>query len=299
MSHFRHAAVATFRSPACLARSGMQTPRFRAIRKVDGTMQSKRAIEILERQRTEIAKLLRMHRMSPEFTKWRRDTEIALERIFSPGSRNIADFKEISYSLSVFMNTTPDHEFQAAYERGLKRADAILASMIDEIRDYDFAEADETGAPDQLNLIERICLRFHSVARQLQSRHGDRETLQVNDEYDVQDLLHALLRIHFEDVRPEEWTPSYAGRAARVDFLLKNERIVIEVKKTRPGLKAGDLGEQLIIDRARYEQQPDCDLLICFVYDPEGRIGNPVGIERDLENYPGKMKVRVIIAPKA
>ena len=45
-------------------------------------------------------------------------------------------------------------------------------------------------------------------------------------------LLHALLLLYFDDIRAEEWTPSYAGKSARMDFLLKNEGVVIEVKKT-------------------------------------------------------------------
>ena len=262
-------------------------------------MQASRAIEILERQRQASMMLRGQRRSSPEFHKWQRDTEVAIERIFGPLSRNVDDFKAISYSLSAFSSGTPDSAFQDAYERGLRKADAILQSMIDEVRDYDFGEADDIEIPDQLNLIERLCLRFHAAARQLQARHGGRETIRINDEYDVQDLLHAFLRLHFDDVRAEEWTPSYAGRSSRIDFLLKNERIVLEVKKTRSSLKAGDLGEELIVDRARYEHHPDCDTLVCFVYDPEGRIGNPVGIERDLESHGGKLKMRVIIAPKS
>lgn len=43
----------------------------------------------------------------------------------------------------------------------------------------------------------------------------------LEDEYDVQDLPHALLLLYFDDVRAEEWTPSYAGKSARMDFLLK------------------------------------------------------------------------------
>ena len=45
-------------------------------------------------------------------------------------------------------------------------------------------------------------------------RHGGRNTLDVRDEYDVQDLLHALLKMFFKDVRSEEWTPSYAGASS-------------------------------------------------------------------------------------
>ena len=82
-------------------------------------------------------------------------------------------------------------------------------------------------------------------------------------------LLHALLLLYFDDVRAEEWTPSYAGKSSRMDFLLKNERVVIEVKKTRQGLADKELGDQLIIDVDRYKVHPDCKRLICFVIADE------------------------------
>ena len=136
---------------------------------------------------------------------------------------------------------------------------------------------DELTAIQNLNI---IFSSFHKVVRQLRSRHSNRKPLEIKDEYDVQDLLNALLRFYFDDIRPEECTSSYAGRPARVDFLLKNEKIVIEVKKTREGLGDKELGEQLIIDK--YKTHPDCEKLVCFVYDPEERIHNPVGIMNDL-----------------
>lgn len=162
---------------------------------------------------------------------------------------------------------------------------------------------DATDGPSDVTLgyvltVERICDRFHLVARQLRSRHDNRETLDVEDEYDVQNLLHALLTLEFDDIRPEEWTPSYAGSGSRVDFLLKQEQIVIEAKKTRKGLGAKQIGEQLIVDIQRYQSHPDCRTLICFVYDPEGRIANPRGIENDLNGEHNGLEVEVIIAPK-
>lgn len=151
---------------------------------------------------------------------------------------------------------------------------------------------------DYFGLTERICSRFHLVAKQLRTRHSNRETLIVNDEYDVQNLLHALLHIYFEDIRPEEWTPSYAGGCSRVDFLLKDENIVIEVKKTRQTLKAKELGEELIIDSQRYRTHPNCKKLLCFVYDPEGWIANPRGLENDLNKKESDFEIKVIIVPK-
>ncbi|MUV15348.1 hypothetical protein GN331_14170 [Lysobacter sp. HX-5-24] len=170
--------------------------------------------------------------------------------------------------------------------------------MVDEINEYEVGPEEQTDRPDYLSLIEQVCLRFHSMARQLRSRHAKRPTLEIDDEYDVQDLLHAAFKLHFDDIRAEEWTPSYAGGSSRVDFLLKQERIVVEVKKTRSSMSMSDLGAQILIDIARYERHPDCGLLVCFIYDPEGRIGNPVGLERDLESHSGKLKVRVIVGPK-
>jgi REase_DpnII-MboI len=48
--------------------------------------------------------------------------------------------------------------------------------------------------PDQapVNAVLNICHRFHEVAHQLIQRRESRPTLEIKDEYDVQDLLHAL-----------------------------------------------------------------------------------------------------------
>jgi len=149
---------------------------------------------------------------------------------------------------------------------------------------------------DALEKIELIANRFHSVARQLRHRHASRDTLTISDEYDVQDLFHALLRVFFDDVRDEEWTPSYAGGASRIDFLLKQEQVLVEIKMTRPGLTKGkDVSDQLIIDSERYRVHPDCKMLVAFVYDPQEYLNNPHGIERDLNKTINEVPVKVII----
>lgn len=160
------------------------------------------------------------------------------------------------------------------------------------------AETSKNNNPDNVFLLNQICEKFHLVAKQIRQRYNNRETLDVADEYDVQNLLNSLLVIFFEDIRSEEWIPSYAGSSKRSDFLLKNENIIIEVKKTRKNLKAKELGEQLIIDIANYKNHPNCKVLYCFVYDPEGHIANPKGIENDLNSMDEKMKVIVKIVPK-
>jgi len=144
-------------------------------------------------------------------------------------------------------------------------------------------------------LIERLLRRFHRAVRQLKHRYDDRPTLPIEDEFDVQDLLAVTLRALFDDIRPEEYTPSYAGGSSRMDFLLKSEQIVIETKFASASLRDKDVGAQLIIDIGRYSAHPDCKRLICFVYDPNGYIRNPTGLESDLTKVHGTLEVKVIV----
>jgi hypothetical protein len=107
------------------------------------------------------------------------------------------------------------------------------------------------------------------------------------------------LTIHFDDVRVEQWTPEYAGGAARMDFLLPEIESVVELKMTRPSLSTRQLGEQLIVDIAKYRAHPGCRALFCVVYDPEGRVSNPRGFESDLTKDHDKLAVRVVVVPRA
>lgn len=181
----------------------------------------------------------------------------------------------------------------------------VVSAVITRIERNKSLFVESTGpistAQDQrklLDALDQLVLRFHAVVVQLRDRHDGRATLDVTDEYDVQDLIHALLRLHFDDIRSEEWVPSYAGSASRTDFLLPQIDTVVEIKKTHRGLTPKTVGEQLIVDIAKYKKHPQCRRLVCFVYDPEGRIANPAGIENDLNLGDHGIEVRVSILPK-
>jgi hypothetical protein len=162
---------------------------------------------------------------------------------------------------------------------------------------------------DAAIIVEHLCRRFPLFARQLQHRRRDvlvsgkkgrdrRPTIEMRDEYDVQDSLHALLKLHFDDVRPEEWTPSYAGSQSRMDFLLKREKIVVETKFMGPKLSQREVANQLANDKDHYRQHPDCQIFICFVYDPEYRCTNPAAIERDIGVDEESFRVKIIVSPR-
>ena len=174
-----------------------------------------------------------------------------------------------------------------------RTSERLLRQLSAQLAQPPIADSDVTA------IVRLICQRFHSVAVQLAKRHAKRETLNIGDEYDVQDLLHALLRLHFDDVRAEESTPSFGGGAARMDFLLKQEQIVLEAKMTRSDLKDKEITDELIQDVARYKSHPDCKKLVCIVYDPAGLLKNPTGIISDIEQLSTEsLAVEVHVAPK-
>lgn len=117
----------------------------------------------------------------------------------------------------------------------------------------------------------------------LAQRRKDVPSLSFDSEYDIQDLLHAMLRPWVADIRLEEYTPSYAGTSTRMDFLLPKYNIVIETKRVRDKSLAKKIGDELIIDIEHYRRHPECDNLWCVVYDPNRLIVNPNGLKSDLD----------------
>ncbi len=154
------------------------------------------------------------------------------------------------------------------------------------------------GLPAALNTVETLLRRFPTIVRELARRHDSRPALaQINDEYDVQDLLRGILFGLFDDVRDEEPTPSRGGVTSRVDLLLKREQIFIEVKMTRPSLNQRAVAKQLVIDMEFYRSHQDCKTLVCFVYDPNHHLSNPVALEDDLTDRHSPLPTVIIVAP--
>jgi len=262
-------------------------------------MTNEEKIKLLNQQIEKSRELENQRYDNPEHTEWQNFTSTVIRKIFGDNSPEESQFKKIRYR-TVVTERSPwaDAQCQDAYIRGHQHAQQILLSLIKELKTFPSSEPDKETVSTNLP-IRLILEKFHAIQRQLRSRHDNRPTLEIADEYDVQNLLHALMRLVTDDIRTEEWTPSYAGCCSRMDFLLKDEQTVIETKMTRKGLGPKEVGEQLIIDIARYKNHPDCKILICFVYDPTGLIANPASLENDLSKDSEGLSVTVLVRPKA
>jgi hypothetical protein len=145
--------------------------------------------------------------------------------------------------------------------------------------------------------VERMLERFHGFAKDLEHGQRGRDGIQVKDEYDLQFLVNALLRMQFDNVKPEEPAPSLAAGGTRLDFLLPDHGLVIELKMTRASMIVRSLADELILDIARYRAHPDCRAILFFVYDPIGLIRNPVALKKDLSRVAGEIPVSLVISP--
>jgi hypothetical protein len=119
---------------------------------------------------------------------------------------------------------------------------------------------------EPLAILENLLGRLPRVVRQLRVRHGDRPPFRVADERDLEDLLRALLPLHFDDVRPECRTPRYAA-GTRTDFLLVPENFALTIKWVQPRIL-----EQVPEDVSYYRHERKCRTLVVFVYDPESAL---------------------------
>ncbi|UUY01790.1 hypothetical protein LRS13_13760 [Svornostia abyssi] len=179
------------------------------------------------------------------------------------------------------------HPFETTFHSSLLEQRQLLAEAKHLVK--------SAASSENLALIERICRGFPALSHAVAHRHASRPALLIGDEYDVQDLLGGILRMLFQDVREEDPAPTRAGGSSRVDFLLKREQVVVEVKMTRAGLKDRQVGDQLIQDVERYRAHPECGALVAFVYDPDRHIVNARGLEDDLAGERSGLIVRVVV----
>ena len=143
--------------------------------------------------------------------------------------------------------------------------------------------ANASTKPTEIEEVVQVLVKgLPRAMHPLTHRRKNAQVLLFSNEYDIQDLLHALLRPWVADIRPEEFTPSYAGSSTRMDFLLPAHRLVIELKFIRDRTHAKKVGAELIVDIEHYRKHPKCQILWCVVYDPNHYLTNAEGLCSDL-----------------
>ncbi|MHB8252158.1 MAG: PD-(D/E)XK nuclease domain-containing protein [Acidiferrobacter sp.] len=142
--------------------------------------------------------------------------------------------------------------------KGTDRTHELLFSGIEE----------STHVPD-VDLVERLCKRLPQAARILaiRSRKG-KAGYEITDEYDVQDLLHALMRGYLKYSVQEDPLPKVAGaKSGRVDISVDDLGILIEIKYVHGPEDQKRLLEEYSQDLVLYAQWVHLRTLIYLIYN--------------------------------
>lgn len=118
---------------------------------------------------------------------------------------------------------------------------------------------------------------------------------ELSNEADLQDLVHALLRLHYDDVRPEDPVSKHAGKSSRIDFMLPEAGVGIETKFVRPTLPDGKVGDELLADLGRYPTHRECRGIFILIYDPARLLKTPAALQNDLTKPNGDPPSRTIV----
>ena len=109
----------------------------------------------------------------------------------------------------------------------------------------------------------------NAIQKIIKNRRSNHASFFISDEYDVQDILYVILKSIFPNLREEDPIPKVGSKSTKIDLILREERILIEVKM----IKESDSNEIKAIDQLKidFESYHECkwlDKLFCFVYDP-------------------------------
>jgi hypothetical protein len=137
-------------------------------------------------------------------------------------------------------------------------------------------------APDaDLALVEHLCSRISSAAHILCNRtRKKKQSYTISDEYDVQDLLHSVLRAYLKYSVQEDPLPKVAGtRSSRPDISIQDLGILIEVKYVRSPDDQKSIFDDFSRDLVLYTSWTPLKTLLYVIYNSDD-LSDPEALQR-------------------
>jgi hypothetical protein len=145
----------------------------------------------------------------------------------------------------------------AAFHEGVDFTHELLASTL----------AAKAPSANVATLLQ-VCARLQQAAKPLEHRRQGKTQFTISDEYDVQDLLHSLVRAYFKFVVSEEPIKKLANaKATRADFSVEALGTIVEVKYVHGPNDQARIVQELGEDLLFYEQWEHLKVLIYVVYN--------------------------------
>jgi hypothetical protein len=119
----------------------------------------------------------------------------------------------------------------------------------------------------------------NAIQKIIKNRRKDHPNFEIEDEYDVQDILYVILKSVFPNLRDEDAIAKVGAKTTKIDLIIREEGILVEVKmiKVKESNETHFI-EELKVDFESYHECKWLRKLFCFVYDPYKKT-------RDISNF--------------
>lgn len=196
---------------------------------------------------------------------------------------------------------TRHHQIQQDFRDGLKRTLTELDNVIEQLQEkLQHAGVTKMSATAEIQLVLQLCGRLNHSAKVLNRRRKDKLPFEISDEYDVQDLLKAVLRAYFKYSVTEDPIGKLAGSSSRADFAIRELGVIIEAKYVHSPTEQDRITKQFAADVQSYSQWPYLEHFIYLVYGAED-LNEPElldQLEGSLEVSGKRFKAHVVRCPK-
>ena len=167
----------------------------------------------------------------------------------------------------------------------------------------DISENVKEKGDGKMNIIFSVLEKFTSASKSLTERRRGKTTLEIEDEYDMQDILHVILKPFFPALKLEEViSGNDSEKFLKIDFLISSIKVGIECKCIRDKAHANVITKEINDDIQTYHKHQDCNNLIIFIYDKKLLITNPDVLEQQYSKTQSfadkKLEINLLIRPK-
>lgn len=204
-------------------------------------------------------------------TPWQQEKKFAVGGLVIPNRSQVAEVKIVH---------TRRSQKQIEAERDEEHRANNFCDMVTDPRSLPFGDGKDLThellfqemnheAPDvDVSTVVQICNRLRQAAQSLSSRKRKKPNFVIEDEYDVQDLLRAVLRAYLKQVISEEPFGKVANAASgRADLAIQKLGVLIEVKLARSAGDQRRILDDFGKDMNLYAKWPHLKHLICFIYN--------------------------------
>lgn len=133
---------------------------------------------------------------------------------------------------------------------------------------------------------------FPALVGYANSRRPKGVVLEINSEFDVQDLLYFSLKPLFSDLVYEQPTEKGSAGYSVGDFSIPSLKLILEAKFVGEKAHVKARADEIHEDIWKYATQTDCESIVFFVYDPKLLIPDRVNYARLSSATGGEFKAK-------